>query len=148
MPTYELALMLRTMSRPEIVTTLKRTTEAIFSKGGFLRQLDYLGDKQLPYRVHKNSQKHFTGSAFIVTFDVSPKKLDDLLEEYTRDVDILKRSIFKIEDEPQKIECTLDEELKPPAYRKEVINMMEKAAKGQKEKYPQNTGLNYYPFQK
>lgn len=147
MPTYELALMLRTMARPELVSTLKRTTESIFSRGGFLRKLDFLGDKQLPYRIHKNSQKHFTGSAFVVTFDVPPKCIADLMEEYSRDVDVLKRQIFKIE-EPSNAECTLSDELQPPAYRKEVIQMMKVAAKGQKEKYPQNTGLKYYPFQK
>lgn len=82
-----------------------------------------------------------------MTFDVPPKCISDLMEEYSRDVDILKRQIYKVE-EPEKVECTLHEELQPPAYRKEVIEMMKIAAKGQKEKYPQHTGLKYYPFQK
>lgn len=82
-----------------------------------------------------------------MTFDVPPKCISDLMEEYSRDVDVLKRQIFKIE-EPSNAECTLSDELQPPSYRKEVIQMMKIAAKGQKEKYPQNTGLKYYPFQK
>jgi small subunit ribosomal protein S6 len=53
-----------------------------------------------------------------------------------------------MDDEVPIKRCTIHEELQPPAYRKEVINMMKKAAKGQKEKYPQHTGLKYYPFQK
>lgn len=69
------------------------------------------------------------------------------MEEYSRDVDVLKRQIYK-QEEPENIECTLHEELQPPAYRTEVIEMMRTAAKGTKEKYPQNTGLKYYPFQK
>lgn len=82
-----------------------------------------------------------------MTFDAPPKCLDDLLEEYTRDVDILKRAFYKVE-EPEPYNCTLHEELQSPAYRPEVIEMMKIATKGQKEKYPHNTGLKYYPFQK
>lgn len=51
-------------------------------------------------------------------------------------------------EDPEKLECTLHDELQPPAYRKEVHKMMQIAKKYQKEKYPQNTGLSYYPFQK
>lgn len=90
---------------------------------------------------------HRTGSAFVIKFDIAPSALQDLTEEYGRDVDIIKRHIYKIE-EPEKVECTIQEERQPPAYRKEVIEMMELAKKKQKEKYPHNTGLNYYPFQK
>lgn len=90
---------------------------------------------------------HRSGSAFVFKFDAPPGAIQDLREEYGRDVDIIKKEIFKVE-EPEKVECTLHEELQPPAYRKEVIEMMEEAKKKQKEKYPQNTGLTYYPFQK
>lgn len=71
----------------------------------------------------------------------------DLKEEYTRDVDILRKDIFK-KEAPVAFKCTLESELKPPAYRPEVIEMMEIAAKKTKEKYPHKTGLKYYPFQK
>lgn len=69
------------------------------------------------------------------------------MEEYSRDVDILRNLVTKLEA-PEQFSCTLEEEMKPPAYRQEVIQMMEAAKKKQKEKYPQNTGLSYYPFQK
>lgn len=78
---------------------------------------------------------------------IPPSELATLHEEVGRDVDIIKRNIFKVE-EPEKFECTLEEELQPPAYRKEVIEMIRVAKKGQKEKYPHNTGLSYYPFQR
>lgn len=69
------------------------------------------------------------------------------MEEYGRDVDILRKNAAKLK-EKEEFECTLEEEMKPPAYREEVINMMRIAKRNQKEKYPQNTGLSYYPFQK
>ena len=91
MPTYELALMLRTMSRvrrcqnlnylrdttkitvlfdfhmhfqPDLVSTITRTSQAIFSKGGFLRKIDNIGEQKLPFKISKNSQQHLTGNAW------------------------------------------------------------------------------------
>lgn len=71
----------------------------------------------------------------------------DFEEEYRRDIDIIRASVFKIEP-PQRIQCTLDEELLPPAYRKNVIEMMRVSKRKEKRKYSQNSGLDYYPFQK
>ncbi|CRK98773.1 CLUMA_CG011922, isoform A [Clunio marinus] len=147
MPSYEALVILRQMPRQEVITTLKRTAEAIFSKGGFIRKLDNLGHRTLPFRVFEHGIIHKTGTAFNITFDSPSKVVFDLNEEYGRDVDIVRSNIFKAE-EPVKIKCTLQEELQPPAYRKGVIRMLRIARKGQKEKYPLNTGLNYYPFQK
>lgn len=119
----------------------------IFSHGGFIRTFENLGARALPYKISEHGLLNRSGHAFVIKLDVAPKHIQDIQEEYHRDVDIIRRSFFKLE-EPKKAECTLHEELQPPAYRKEVIEMMEVAKKNQKEKYPQNTGLNYYPFQK
>lgn len=126
---------------------MRRTADAIFDKGGFIRQVDNLGFRNLPYKVSVHGLVHRTGNAFVVKFDVPPTALQDLVEEYGRDVDIVKRHIFK-DEQPSRFACTLHEEMMPPAYRKEVIKMMSIAKKKQKEKYPMNTGLSYYPFQK
>lgn len=90
------------------------------------------------------------GQAFVYKFDVAPGLVGDINEEYGRDVDVIKRYIFKAETRSyiSQPECTLEDELQPPAYRKEVIEMMRLAKKGMKEKYSHNTGLDYYPFQK
>lgn len=127
--------------------TLKRTTEPIFANGGFIRKLDNMGPKNLPFKVSEHGLVNKTGHAFIITADVAPKHISEIREEYSRDVDIIRCSFFRKED-PEPFECTLHEELQPPAYRKEVIEMMRIAQRGQKEKYPHNSGLKYYPFQK
>jgi len=147
MPTYEISLMLRTMSRPEIISTLKRTATQIFDKGGFVRKVENLGPRNLPYKISEHGVVNKTGSLFIMKFDVAPKHVQELEEEYARDVDIIRKLVVKMEDQ-KKLECTLEEELQPPAYRKDVIKLMEIAKKKQKAKYPHNSGLNYYPFQK
>lgn len=88
----------------------------------------------------------------MIKFDTPPTAIHDIQEELGRDVDIIRRHIFKLEDPKEtpkaKLECTLHEEMLPPAYRKEVIKMIEMGQRKQKPKYPQNTGLSYYPFQK
>lgn len=91
---------------------------------------------------------HKTASTFIIQFDTPPAAIDDLSEEYGRDVDIIRKRIFKVtESEP--IECTLHEELLPPAYRKNVQNMIAEGMKQQSStKFKHNSGLDYYPFQK
>ncbi len=130
---------------------MKRTTEAIFEKGGFIRKLENLGTRELPFKISEHGLVHKIGSSFVIKFDVKPQAIDDLREELGRDVDVVRRHVFRLEDGVPEVlekECTLHEELLPPAYRKEVIKMMEIGKKGQKPKYPHNSGLDYYPFQK
>lgn len=129
---------------------MKRTSEAIFERGGFIRKFENMGTRNLPFKISEHGLVHRIGTSFIIKFDSPPTAIQDLKEEYGRDVDVIRRHIFKIEEENKaaKTECTLSEEMKPPAYRKEVIEMMRVGKQNQKEKYPQKTGLGYYPFQK
>lgn len=69
------------------------------------------------------------------------------MEEFGRDIDIVRRRIYKIE-EPEEFQCTLHEEMLPPAYRKDVQEMIDIAKRKQKRKFKYNSGLDYYPFQK
>ncbi|XP_013106295.1 small ribosomal subunit protein bS6m [Stomoxys calcitrans] len=147
MPSYELFLVLRQMSRPELVSALKRTAESILDKGGIIRSLQNLGSRALPYKVSGQGLVHREGTYFTINFDVAPTKIADMKEEFSRDVDIIRRNVYKME-EPEKYECTLHEEMLPPAYRKDVQEMIEIAKKKQKPKYNYNSGLDYYPFQK
>lgn len=78
----------------------------------------------------------------------------DINEEWGRDVDIVRRNVFK-KEEKLKFECTLEEELLPPAYRKDVAEMIQVARNSKKFRQQQkrtvwsaNTGLDFYPFQR
>lgn len=76
-----------------------------------------------------------------------PLVLADLNEEYLRDVDILRQSIFKIkEDEP--IACTLETEMKTPAYREDVRKLLKLSKKKEKKYWLPQSGIDYYPFQR
>lgn len=130
-----------------MVSTLKRTAETILDKGGIIRKLENVGTRPLPYKISEHGLVHRTGSYFLMHFDCATHLIADFREEYCRDIDIVRANIFKVE-EPVPVNCTIDEELLPPAYRKEVIEMMEVAKRKEKPKYDQKSGLDYYPFQK
>lgn len=144
---YEAALILRIMSRPDVISTLRRSADTIFAKGGIIRKIENLGTRDLPYKMSAHGSVHRQGSYFLFEFICPPASLHDLQEEYARDVDIVRRRIFRFET-PEEFECTLHEEMQPPAYRKDVQNMIEQSKKPDKYKFKYNSGLDYYPFQK
>ncbi|KAH8408094.1 hypothetical protein KR222_003452 [Zaprionus bogoriensis] len=147
MPSYELALVLRQLPRPELISVIRRTAESILDKGGIIRKLENLGTRPLPHKVSEHGVVHREGTHFTIAFDSAPTKIADLKEEFGRDIDIIRRNIFKLE-QPEKFQCTLHEEMLPPAYRKDVQQIVDIANRKQKSKYNYNSGLDYYPFQK
>ncbi|CAG9821825.1 unnamed protein product [Phaedon cochleariae] len=144
---YELMLLLRVMPKTELKTVLKRTANMIFEKGGIIRKLENLGTRDMPYKTSVHGVVYNKASYFLYEFNVPPTSIDQLLDEYGRDIDIIRRRIYK-KIEPEQFECTLDDELKPPPYRKDVLALVEQSKKGDKPKFKYNTGLDYYPFQK
>ncbi|PNF37432.1 putative 28S ribosomal protein S6, mitochondrial [Cryptotermes secundus] len=101
---------------PDLLSTLRRSADAIFNKGGIIRKVENLGTRNLPYKMSAHDAVHKKGSYFVFQFICPPASLHDLEEEYGRDVDIIRRRIFKVEA-PEEFECTLHEEILPPAYR-------------------------------
>lgn len=126
---------------------LKRTATTILDKGGIIRSLENLGFRQLPYKISEHGLVHREGNYFLINFDVGPAKISDLSEEFSRDIDIVRQSFYR-KRSIAPYECTLEEEMQPPAYRKDVQNMIAIAKRKQKPKFKYNSGLDYYPFQK
>ena len=150
MPTYELAMMVRAMPKPELKTTLKRISHVIFNTGGIIRNIENLGLRAMPFKTSAHGLVHREANYFIFKIDSATKSVSELKEEYSRDVDIIRQRMFKVQENSEHT-CTLEEELKPPAYREEVQNMIE-IGKTQVNrftyKFKYNSGLDYYPFQK
>ncbi|XP_026747184.1 probable 28S ribosomal protein S6, mitochondrial [Trichoplusia ni] len=150
MPTYELALMLRAMPKPELKTTLTRISHAIFDRGGIIRNIENLGFRPMPYKTTAHGLVHKEANYFVFKIDTPTKAVADLKEEYRRDVDVVRQRVF-LAQEPSKNDCTLEEELLPPAYREDVQKMID-VGKTQVNrftyKFKYNSGLDYYPFQK
>nr|CAG4644453.1 EOG090X0IQO [Lepidurus arcticus] len=148
MPAYELSLILRTMSKPEMVATLKRAAEGILDRGGILRKMESLGTKTLPYRLNVHGLRHTEGMYFLMRFDAPPPVIEELKDVCVRDVDIIRPSVSKIEKKVG-FPCTLEEELQPPAYRKDVAKLIEEGRKERKPMFQRRIpNMDYYPFQK
>ncbi|CAI6351375.1 unnamed protein product [Macrosiphum euphorbiae] len=152
MPSYELCLLFKVLPRPEITQCLKRTASKIFETGGFIRRIDNLGTADTPWKISSHDAIHKQASYFIVEFDVPSSALDPFNNYLSRDIDIIKRTIFKVPENIPQPACTLHEELKPPAYRSEVKEMIaigkRKREKEARKKVQFNTGLDYMPFQR
>lgn len=147
MITYELMLLLRVMPKPQTKEVLRRVSDHIFQRGGFIRKLDNLGTCATPYKISSHDAVHHQASYFVFEFNAPPLCIDQLLDEYGRDVDVMRKRIFK-KNMPKNVECTLHEELLPPPYRKDVQELVAKAKRHEKPKFRYNADLDYYPFQK
>ena len=71
MPTYELSLVVKqALKRPDMVAAVKRTGESIINNGGYIRNLEFLGHRNLPQRQRANDEYHTKGSYFIMKIDI------------------------------------------------------------------------------
>lgn len=103
---------------------LKRTASKIFESGGFIRRIDNLGVTDTPWKISSHDAIHKTASYFIVEFDVPSSALHQFNNYLSRDIDIIKRTIFRVPENTPQPDCTLHNELKPPAYRFIIDYMM------------------------
>lgn len=101
----------------------------------------------MPYKTSANGVVYNKASYFLCEFNAPPSHIAFLLDEYGRDVDLIRSRIYK-KNTPEQIECTLHEEMLPPPYRKDVQAMIAEARKHDKPKFKFNIGMDYYPFQK
>ncbi|XP_050422166.1 probable 28S ribosomal protein S6, mitochondrial [Adelges cooleyi] len=152
MPSYELCMLFKALPRTEIVGCLKRTASKIFEAGGFIRRIDNLGTADTPWRISSHEAIHKEANYFILEFDVPTQALKPLNNYLTRDIDIIKRTIFRVPGNDPQPACTLHEELKPPAYRSEVKEMIaigrRKREREAKKKVQFNTSIDFMPFQR
>jgi len=85
-----------------------------------------------------------------MTFDAPSASMDTLRDELRRDIDLIRHLVIQREIQAKSFDCTLEEELQPPAYRKDVQKLIEAGKnKVEKRRFWQNSpGFDYYPFQR
>lgn len=105
MPRYELALILKAMQRPETAAALRRTVETLMERGAVVRHLENLGEKLLPYKMTKHSQRHSRGTYFLVDFYAAPSALTGLLDHLHRDVDVVRPTVLKKDNQASSQPC-------------------------------------------
>ncbi|XP_064413153.1 28S ribosomal protein S6, mitochondrial [Latimeria chalumnae] len=95
MPRYELALIVKAMQRPDTAAALRRTIEALMERGAVVRNLENLGEKNLPFRIFKHNQRHSRGGYFLVDFEAPPTLIPSMLDYLGRDIDVVRPTILK-----------------------------------------------------
>lgn len=105
MPRYELALVLKAMQRPDTAAALRRTLETLMERGAVVRDLENLGERLLPYRVKKHNHAHSRGGYFLVHFYASPSILTGLMNHLHRDVDVVRPTVLKAEEQAPRSCC-------------------------------------------
>lgn len=99
MPRYELCLILRCFERPEMVSAIKKATETILQRGGVLRSIENLGQRELPYRMFNHGQKHSHGNYVIAHFDSSIESMHTLRSTLSRDTNLIRSKLLRKEEE-------------------------------------------------
>ncbi|XP_054456177.1 28S ribosomal protein S6, mitochondrial [Anoplopoma fimbria] len=105
MPRYELALILKAMQRPGTAAALRRTVETLMERGAVVRDLENLGERLLPYKITKHNERHSRGAYFLLGFYAAPSILPSLLNHLHRDVDVVRPTVLKKDDQVPSSNC-------------------------------------------
>lgn len=128
MPFFEINLVLRRMPKNETVNCLKRIANLIWKDDGVIKKIEYLGEKKLPWEIRRQDMERFNeGSYFIYHTSVKPGKQVEMRPELKLDIDVLSYNFVDTDEWklPENYECTLEEELLPPAFRKSVRPLLD-----------------------
>ena len=150
MPTYELSLVVKhALKRPELVAAVKRTGENVIGNGGYIRNLEFLGHKNLPQRQKANEEYHTKGSYFIMKVDLATQSVPIMKDFCKRDANIIRSDFIAVKPDKEPI-CTLEDEMKGPSERPSVQAMIDIGRKIPRYKriFSQKTGLDFSPMYK
>uniref|UniRef100_G3MR80 Small ribosomal subunit protein bS6m n=1 Tax=Amblyomma maculatum TaxID=34609 RepID=G3MR80_AMBMU len=138
MPAYEMTMILRTLTKPEQASALKRTGEYLLKNGAILRYIQNLGTKELPLKMSRHGQRNWHGSYFLYRFDGPPDLVESMRGEIKRDVDVIRATTIALTP-PRTVKCTLEEEMQPPAYRPSVQALMTQSQMKKKQTFQKHT---------
>ncbi|XP_015929979.1 small ribosomal subunit protein bS6m [Parasteatoda tepidariorum] len=137
MPLFEFNVLLKALPRTEITAALKRVGTRLLDEGVIIHKIENLGLKDLPYRMIQDGQPFFKGHQFIFYFMGSMNSFKNVDDICKRDLDLLRFGFANAYKDLNQ-DCSLQEELLPPAYRESVQKMM-----NQGRRYKQLTKRHY-----
>lgn len=94
MPTYELAVIFKSLQRPELAQAIKRSCTYVLEKGGLIRGMENLGLKPLPYRIKTQGQGNKEGNYILIRFDGKTDIPLELENSFKHDMDVIRKSVF------------------------------------------------------
>merc|ERR1712062_796398 len=144
-----MTVIMRKLAKPALVSAVKRVAEEIYIGGGYIRKIESLGTRQLPYIKQCKKLRHTEGTYMLMDVDIKAQDLA-INDEYLRDKDIIQQFFLSKTDEATDFVCdeTLDDERKPPAERPSIQRLIEEGRRPPRFKkiWNSRTGLDYYPF--
>lgn len=131
MPFYELTLITRSLSKPDLVKTLVRAGNTLLNQGAVIEKVESLGHRDLAYRriAKQTNEKVYASNMFLFWTHMSREMRETVDKILRQDLDTVHVGIVAHE-EKQPIECNLEELLKPPAERQAVKDLREKQKMG------------------
>ncbi|NWI48718.1 RT06 protein, partial [Calyptomena viridis] len=81
--------------KPETAAVLKRTVEALMERGAVVRNLENLGQRALPYKISKHSERHRRGWYFLVDLEAPPSIVEPMRDHLGRDIDVIRMGFIK-----------------------------------------------------
>ncbi|NWQ70502.1 RT06 protein, partial [Neopipo cinnamomea] len=91
----DISLFFSFLFKPETAAVLKRTVEALLERGAVVRKLENLGERALPYKISKHSERHRRGWYFLVDLEAPPSIVSPMMEHLGRDIDVIRRGFVK-----------------------------------------------------
>ncbi|GFY24407.1 probable 28S ribosomal protein S6, mitochondrial [Trichonephila clavipes] len=145
MPAYEFSVLVKVLPKPELSAVLKRVGILLLDKGVVLQKIQNVGTTNLPYRIRKEGVYYKQGSYFAYAFTGSPKIFADVEDACVCDPDILKYGFVETYKKyPES--CTLEEELRPPAFRTSVLKLLEDGKKRKERARPFYRHIKEYNY--
>lgn len=68
MVNYEVALTVRSMAKPEMISSLKRICTTIMQNGSVIKSIDNLGEMNLAYKISAHKERFQTGRYGIIEY--------------------------------------------------------------------------------
>ncbi|NWI90009.1 RT06 protein, partial [Pitta sordida] len=81
--------------KPETAAVLKRTVEALMERGAVVRNLENLGERALPYKISKHSERHRRGWYFLIDLEAPPSIVSPMMDHLGRDIDVIRQGFIK-----------------------------------------------------
>ncbi|CAG5132592.1 unnamed protein product [Candidula unifasciata] len=94
MPTYELAVIFKSLQRPEFAQAIKRSCSYVMEQGGLIRGMENLGLKPLPYKLRNHGQRFNEGNYILIRFDGKTDIPAQLEGSFKYDTDVIKKRVF------------------------------------------------------
>ena len=122
-------------------------SEGIIDSGGYIRNLEFVGNRAIPQKTKSKGEAHVRGNYFVLRVDIPTPTLAKIKDMAKRDVQIVRNDFVSVRPQ-REAECTLEDEMRSPSERPSVQAMIDigRAKPRHRRIFKPNTGLGYDPL--